>query len=333
MKKLLSSTMIIAVIAVLAVHAFAADVPQDGLIGHFRLDGDLVNDVTGQSATRLYREFHPLDEESGKISPPTYYDGLDGMCYTIFNDGDSEVHYVIDTGVSPGNGDFTFGMWLLDERVGGTNLEYMRYGDSVYRNNSDEPYKFFSIETGSAYSASGGNWLRMGPMISYTVGENRDEYEYKLFLNEKNNFNLITDEYISPYYGGINGRVKTFMPWIHMAVSCSLDSGGDTYTVTLYQNGKAVNVCRDVPNPYREGGENNIYCIVQNADISIYAYIDDIVIYDRALDAVEIAELYGSYDLTEVRYAPQTGDEVSMLFAAAVVSGAAIVVMRKKRGA
>ena len=66
MKKILSLTMIIAVVAVLAVHAFAADVPQDGLIGHFRLDGDLVNDVTGLSATRLYREFHPLDEESGK---------------------------------------------------------------------------------------------------------------------------------------------------------------------------------------------------------------------------------------------------------------------------
>ena len=113
MKKILSLTMIIAVIAAFAVHAFAADVPQDGLIGHFRLDGDLVNDVTGLSATRLYREFHPLDEESGKISPPTYYDGLDGMCYTIHNDGDSEVHYVIDTGVSPGNGDFTFGMWLF----------------------------------------------------------------------------------------------------------------------------------------------------------------------------------------------------------------------------
>ena len=333
MKKLLSSTMIFAVIAALAVHAFAADVPQDGLIGHFRLDGDLVNDVTGLSATRLYRNFRPLDEESERTAPPTFYDGLDGMCYTIFNDGDSEVHYAIDTGVSPGNGDFTFGMWLLDERVGGTNLEYMRYGDSVYRNNSDEPYKFFSIETGSAYSASGGNWLSMGPMISYTVGENSEEYEYKLFLNEKNNFKLITDEYISPYYGGVNWGVQTFMPWIHVAVSCSLDSGGDTYTVTLYQNGKAVNVCKGVPNPYRDGGENNIYCIVQNADISIYAYIDDIVIYDRALDADEIAELYGSYDLTEVRYAPQTGDEAPMLIAAAVVSGAAIVVMKKKRGA
>ena len=67
------------------------------------------------------------------------------MCYTIHNDDDTEVHYVIDTGVSPGNGDFTFGMWLLDERTDGTNLEYMRYGDSVYNYNSDEPYKFFSI--------------------------------------------------------------------------------------------------------------------------------------------------------------------------------------------
>ncbi len=123
----------------------------------------------GQSATRIYREFRPLDEESEKISPPTFYDGLDGMFYTIDNDDDFEVHYAIDTGVSPGNGDFTFGMWLLDERTGGTNLEYMRYGDSVYRLHSDEPYKFFSIETGSAYSASGGNWLSMGPMISYTV--------------------------------------------------------------------------------------------------------------------------------------------------------------------
>ena len=332
MKKLLSLTILFAVIAVLAVHSFAADVPQEGLIGHFRLDGDLVNSVTGQSATRL-RHFHPLDEESERTAPPTFYDGLDGLCYTISNDHvDTEEHYAIDTGVSPGNGDFTFGMWLLDERVGGTNLEYMRYGDSVFRYNSDEPYKFFSIETGSAYSASGGNWRSMGPMISYTVGENRDAYEYKLFLNEKNNFNLITDEYIAPYSSGVNGSVKTFMPWTHVAVSCSLDSGGDTYTVTLYQNGKAVNVCRDVPNPYREGGENHIYCIIQNWDISIYAYIDDIVIYDRALDADEIAELYGSYDLTDVRYAPQTGDEAPILIAAVVVSGAAIIAMKKRRG-
>ena len=111
-EKFLSVIILLAVVAAFAVHAFAADVPQDGLIGHFRLDGDLVNDVTGLSATRLYRNFRPLDEESERTSYPTFYDGLDGMCYTIHND-DTEVHYVIDTGVSPGNGDFTFGMWLF----------------------------------------------------------------------------------------------------------------------------------------------------------------------------------------------------------------------------
>ena len=327
MKRIIINIIIAAaLVGALTLPLSAADIPQEGLIGRFKLDGDLTNSVNGEEAVRLDNHFDVLDEQNEWVIQPLYYDGVDGQSYGISNHGgDGEVHYIINTKVSPGNGDFTMGMWILDERSGGTGLEYMRYGQrsSYVPSANDGEYTYFSISSGNVND--GDVWLKSGPLLIYHTGTSEDKNV--TFRNEKTNFEVYRGPYSNSYCDYDNMEM---IPWIHVVASCVLDRESDTYTITLYQNGKAINVCDGVPNPYVEGEDNFIYCIRQNWDFTIPAYIDDIVIYNRALSADEVANLYGSYDLSDVQYAPPTGSPVALILTVTASSGIVIVLHRRK---
>ncbi len=252
----------------------AAEMPQDGLVGWFKLDGNFKNSVNGEYGTLIGRNLTAKDDIVFERDPK-WYRGLEGYSYK-HNYGEGHVGF--NTMISPANSDFTMGLWILDGRSGGTDFDYLIYcsPDSFkdYGGLLDDLSKFISVNSGD------GGWVSTGPMIAYRENEDSAEVTYKYSTD---------GEY--PTQGSV------IAAWLHVVASCDYIESTDTYTVTLYQNGKNIGEYSGLPNPYTHGSEENyIYCCKYSWDIGHdMGFVDEVVIYDRALNDGEVAELYASY--------------------------------------
>ena len=79
MKKILVLVLAAIMVASLCVTTSAAEVPSDGLLHHFKLDGNLKDEVTGTSPDKLYTSGGKFAEDDRTESDLQYYtNGVNG---------------------------------------------------------------------------------------------------------------------------------------------------------------------------------------------------------------------------------------------------------------
>lgn len=269
MKKILFALLAVAVLASsLVVSTSAAEIPTDGLIGNYHFEGDLVNSVDGTSGTPMCDKFaEPLYE----IDDPDRYwfTGVEGNAFYCADGDGAQL-------VSPGEADWTVGMWIIETAITGIH-PYMWYGQQL--------------------SQSPENWLGIW---NVSIDDNVDpwnNYGLSVGSNDSNGARLGIVPTEAALYD-TEGEIA--LQWTHVVLTAVLDAEANTYTITMYVDGEDVGSASGFPNPATGDPETNgdfIYINGVNfwADPNSSGAIDELVVYNRALSADEVATLYGAY--------------------------------------
>ncbi len=302
MKRFLIVALAVAMICSLsvatAVSTSAADISEDGLIGWYKLDGDFTNsaDSTGDTDGVVYSNAGG----SSAFDDEFWYDyerewataGVDGSCYvTLGQEGFATLN--------PGNNDFTISFWMALEDC-----------DSVYCT----PYVWYGEQNQSTGYFGGECWIGMWASAVYTGGggwglntapgvSSNDTAGSRVGYNAADITLFEADDEALDY--GFD------MPWTMVTISCVLDADTNTYTISYYLNGEAVvdyttgeTSVSGFPNPYTGDAEtygDYIYFQVNYWDSGVAGiFYDDILIYNRALSADEVASTYSAYTVPSV---------------------------------
>ena len=271
MKKILSLVMVIAMIAALAVTTSAAsDIPTDGLIAHYKFEGNLKDEVTDKEPEELLASGGMFGESMWDFEDLTYYQcGVNGG---LAFSGAEETGFAT---VNPGVQDFTWGIWLcLDDSVGVTPVIW-------YGSQNQSPENWLGIWSSKM---SDGSWAHpFGPCI----GSN-DAGGHRYYVEPEENY------YDTEAEDGV------ILPWTHVVSTFVYDEATETYTGTLYLNGENIGSVENLPVP-GTADDAMIYVGSINAwgDKAISGFMDEFVVYNRALSDAEVASLYACYDVPE----------------------------------
>ncbi len=268
MKKILVLVLAAIMVASLCVTTSAAEVPSDGLLHHFKLDGNLKDEVTGTSPDKLYTSGGKFAEDDRTESDLQYYtNGVNG--------GQSLAGQMNNAGFAvPGveSTDFSIGIWIC----------------AVYANPGYTPIVWYGSQNQTPE-----NWIGIwnadttqnpwGQPVGPCLGSN-DSSGHRYGVVPETNL------YIDKPENDI------LLPWTHVVITCKIGEDG-LYTGTLYHNGVNVGSVEGLPNP-NTSGDAQIYFNSINAweDKAVDGYLDDIVVYGKALTDEEVKALYDSYE-------------------------------------
>ncbi len=276
MKKVLFVLLAVVIVAsTLVVSTAAAEIPTDGLIGYFKFEGNLNNEAAADTPGVLMGKTFGESMYDDPSELFWVHNSVEGYGFDCA-EGDGFCTYV-----NPGDNDFTVAVWLLEISDPGI-IPYVWYGQT-----SQSPENWIGIWNVNV--AAG--WTRT-PGI--TIGSNDAAGARIEIVPAENNYDAD-----AAADGGI------IMQWTHIAYTATQVKGedeatADTYTITMYVNGVEVGTNSGFPDPYTGDPETNgdwIYVNGVNAwpDYMSTGGMDDLVIYNRALSADEIAAIYGSY--------------------------------------
>lgn len=302
-KRFLGVALVVAIVCSLfvasAVTASAAEIIEDGLIGWYKLDGDLTNsaDSTGDTDAVRY-----VNTAGGSAFDGTFWDddelewataGVDGSAYRTTG-------YEGFATLNPGNNDFTVSFWMAIE-------DY----DYAYAT----PYMWYGVQDQSTTTGvwGGESWIGIWNLAVYT-GNTGWGYAISPAVS--------SNDTAGSRVGYVPGETAVFetdedaldagfdTPWVMYTISCVLDADTNTYTISYYINGEPVvdevtdeTSVSGFPNPYSGDAEaygDYIYFQTNYWDGGEYIFYDDILIYNVALTADEVAANYAAYTVPSV---------------------------------
>ncbi|MCD7748026.1 MAG: LamG domain-containing protein [Firmicutes bacterium] len=297
-KRFLGVALVVAIVCSLfvasAVTASAAEIIEDGLIGWYKLDGDFTNSADSSGETDAVRMGNAntgtaFDEEFWYDEEVSWTDlGVDGTAW--YQDGYEGIQTL-----NPGNNDFTVSFWLAVESGTGYT-PFMWYGSQLQYDEGDflqggeNWIGIWDLGVGAV------GWSLYGPSVSSNCGsDNRISYnpESTLFSADEEALDAGFD-----------------LGWTMVTISCVLDEESNTYTISYYLNGEPVvdyttseTSVSGFPNPYSGDVEtygDYIYFRVNYWDGGSSCFLDDILIYNVALTADEVAANYAAYTVPSV---------------------------------
>ncbi|MCD7944944.1 MAG: LamG domain-containing protein [Clostridia bacterium] len=301
-KRFLGVVLVVAMICSLfvasAVTASAAEIIEDGLIGWYKLDGDLTNsaDSTGDTDAVRY-----VNSAGGSAFDGTFWDddelewataGVDGSAYRT-------TAYEGFATLNPGNNDFTVSFWMaIEDYDYAYATPFMWYGEqdqSGYGYNSGESW--IGIWNLAVYTGNTGWGYAISPAVS-----SNDTADSRVGYVPVDIAIFETDE------DALDAGFDT--PWVMYTISCVLDEETNTYTISYYINGEPVvdevteaTSVSGFPNPYTGDAEtygDYIYFQTNYWDGGEHIFYDDILIYNVALTADEVATNYAAYTVPSV---------------------------------
>jgi hypothetical protein len=274
MKRALVLMFTVIMIATFATTVSAVEIPQDGLIGWFKLDGNLKNEVEGgEEAAWIGNKFgEPLWESDEYL----WYTGVDGYCWFVEDDG---IRFL-----NPGNEGFTMAIWFMGLSNGNVS-PILWYGQQDQ--SSGESWIGCWGVTVNPWE-DGAAWSSYGP----SVGSNNAQG---------------TRPEIRPDHSYYDPSAEVPLPWTFVTITCVPNEDGETTTTEFYLNGEHIGTNTETPNPYVENYEEAgcyIYTSCNYWDPALNGFVDECIIYNRVLSADEIAEIYAAYGT------PPTYDEM-----------------------
>lgn len=275
MKKVLLTLLVVAMIATsLVISTSAVEVPTENLEAYFKFEGNLVNEVTGEAVGRLVDSFSEdylwEDEECYWVNVAP--DGNYAFCMAEGDGFSTETYFT---------GDFTFGMWIMEEDGTSTGIHpYMWAGPQAQN---------------SEVTNNGECWIGI-----WNVNLPTDWSEYGITLGSNDGsgarLGIIPEE-----AGLFDADADIELQWTHVVVTGVYDEATDTYTTNLYIDGENVGTCEGMPNFMTDDPEANGATFYVNgvnywADPNSNGAIDELVVYSRALSDDEVAALYNLYE-------------------------------------
>lgn len=268
MRRVLSLVFAVIMIATFATAVNAVskdDIPQDGLIGWFKLDGNLKNEVEGgEDAVWIGQNFsEPLWDEDEYI----WWTGVDGYCWQ--SDQTDGIRFL-----NPGNEGFTMAIWFMD-LTAGSYSPILWYGQQ-----NQNPENWIGCWGNTVNPYEGGDaWTGYGPSLgSNNPAGTRPEIRPEKSLYDK--------------------TAEVPLPWTFITITCIPNEDGETTTTELYLNGEYIGTNTQTPNPYVENYEEAgcyIYTSCNYWDPALNGFVDECLIYNRVLSADEIAAIYAAY--------------------------------------
>ncbi len=268
MKKRIFAVLMTAMMTVsMAVTAFAADIESD-LIGKFKFDGNLTNEVGGEGTAVL----KGLAAGEGDASVFTYVDGVDGSAIYMNKDGDTTG---VNLNICPKDGGtYTISVWA---KALGCNFA----NPIVWAGkNTQSPECWVGIWPGLA-----GDYAN-GPAL----GSN----------DEAGNRYGITPT--KP--AGIEGALGTF-EWMNITIVVEKLDGN--IVGSLYYNGTLVGLTIDgvnLPDIVALGDDTvSVYLGANTWDPPFNGYVDNLYVYDRALTGEDVKALVEATNVNKVTLA------------------------------
>ncbi len=279
MKKVLFVLLAVVIMAsTLVVSTSAVEIPTDGLLAHFKFEGNFVNEVNGEAATQYMDNWQEGMYEGDVEGMYWVHNSVDGYGLDL-NEGEG-----FSTGVSVNGKDFTVAVWLLEGTDPGI-VPYVWYGG--YTQSTENWIGIWNVDITSG-------WTRPG----VTVGSN-DAAGARL--------EIVPTE--GTYDADAAAEGGLLMQWTHIAIAATYVADTDTYDIVMYVNGVEAGSNTGFPNPGSDDPETNgDYFYVNGvnywSDPNSTGAMDDLLIYEKALSADEIASIYGSYEAPK-EYASQ----------------------------
>ncbi len=270
MKKFLLTLLAVVVLASsLVVSTSAAEIPTDGLIGNYHFEGDLVNAVDNEAGTPMMDIFAEALYEDITDPDRYWFTGVEGNAFYC-GDGDGAQL------MAPGAGDWTMGVWVTE--IDNTGIHpYIWYGG---QNQSPENWiGLWNVDIGTTRTTS---WGRVGLVVG------------------SNNTAGTRTEILPGEYALYDEEAEVILQWTHVVMVAVLDDETDpenpTYTITMYVNGEEAGSNTGFPQPATQE-DACIYLNGVNAwgDPNSGGALDELVVYNKALSADEVATLYGAY--------------------------------------
>ncbi len=239
-----------------------------GLIGQFKFDGDLKNEVTGESGV-------PVTQKIAAEEPDftfNYVDGVDGSAIYMNENGDT---HGIDLKIKPTDGKaYSISVWT---KALGCNFA----NPIVWAGKKTQaPECWVGIWPGLF-----GDYAK-GPALGSNNADNtRPAVEPSLNDGTK--------------YGAGIADAPTTYDWINVTITVNNGIG------TLYYNGICVGQTAEggatLPDIIADGDDTvSVYLGANAWDAPFNGYVDDLYVYDRVLSAADVKELVEATNVNKV---------------------------------
>lgn len=256
MKKILTVIITFALAAMLSTAAFAIDLPDGDILGYWKLDGNLNNEVSTASAS--YIGGYYAEALFGVDSDYVWIEGVDGYAWKSETSVKDGIKFVAPTSQS-----ITVMEWVKSENfVGWTPLVFWGSQDQITNGQN-----WIGV-----WSDNKSGWNEQGPSIGSCNPQG---------------------QYVSAICSENPGFEAESLPWTHIAMTIEYDAAADVSTGKLYFNG--VLVAENEGFPYVQSEDAYIYFGVNPWNWPIDGYLDEVIIYNEALSADAIAAVYAQY--------------------------------------
>lgn len=275
MKKIISTLVILTLVTAMSISTLAIELPDGDLLGHWKLDGDLKNEVAGGPSA----EYVGFLFDDPLYDPEDYVwiEGVDGYAWKSETSVKDGIRFAAPSGQS-----VTIMEWVRSENCPFTT-PLIWWGEQNQSN---------------ALGLGGEAWIGVWP-------EFNEDWGAKGPCIGSNNAagNRIA------VYPSVNPFSGTTLPWTHIAITIDYDAETGLSYGKLYYNGQLVGEGGDLP--YVQSDSAYVYFGVNAWNWCIDGYLDEVIIYNEVLTDDEIAGIYAQYstpseEIVEITAAPET---------------------------
>ena len=259
MKKIIIVIAVLMLLTAMSVSVSAIDLPEGDLLGHWKLDGNLDNEVEGGPSAEFIGYLF-----SRPFYDPEFYvwvEGVDGYAWMSETSSKDGIKFA-----APSSQSVTFMEWVRAENCPFTT-PLIWWGEQNQAN---------------ALGLGGEAWIGVWPefnedwgAVGPCIGSNNAAGERVAVHPDEN-----------PYSG-------TTLPWVHIAITIEYNEDTGLSHGKLYYNGKLAGEGDNLP--YVQSDDAYVYFGVNAWNWCIDGYLDEVIIYNRVLTDEEIAGVYSQY--------------------------------------